>query len=166
MALCRGAGRCYGVFVRVGSGAFCGSFLGGSKSGMDLKPLGNHLESEFVGNCLSVPLHEGGIDLVDLVVIDTKDLGLEGVGLPVGHVVFVVLADVDLSNQAALNKDRKRAVNGSSGDGRIDRSRLREKVFGGVVGVSVIGRLEDGMALVRYPEPSAREVVPEGFPRV
>lgn len=100
-------------------------------SGINLEALGEGGHAEFVGDGFAVPFHEGGVDFEDFMAVGADDLGLEGLGAFLGHVVFVVAADVDFADESAFDEEGEGAVDGGAGDGGIEEFGVGEEVFCG-----------------------------------
>ena len=83
---------------------------------MDLKALVVNLKPKFFGNGATVPFHKRGIDIENTVAIGAYYLGLEGGTGFIEGVKFVVLPYINFAHRAALNQERKAAVDSGPGD--------------------------------------------------
>ncbi len=119
--------------------------------GVHLEPMGDRGQSKIGRNRVPVPFHERRTDFENSVTIQTDDLGLLGLVVPVGDVKLQVLAYVNFSQETALGHDGEGAIDRGPGDGFVDRSRAVEQVLGGIVGIFAEGGLKDSHPLSRHP---------------
>lgn len=118
-------------------------------------------------NRISVPFHKRRTYFENSVAVQTNHLGLLGLVVVIGDIKFQIFADVDFPQEAALGHDGKRAINGCSGDGFIDRSSAVEQILGGIVGVFAESGVKDRHPLSRDTQTAVGkeglELLPTGF---
>ena len=88
--------------------------------GVHLESMGDRGQSEIGRNRVPIPFHERCTDFENPVAIQTDDLSLLGLVVPVGDVKLQVLADVDFPPESALGHDGERAIDRGPGDGFVD----------------------------------------------